>query len=111
MKRSAATIAVVLSRLRVCRAPSSVVRIGLRHALRAEHSDQQLAPTISGSSKPILHNAATKVRVQVRFDSALLARVDAAANHQGITRTAWLHHAAFDALEARVRPPKDQASG
>jgi hypothetical protein len=28
------------------------------------------------------------------------AKVDAAAKRQGITRTAWLHHAAFDALGA-----------
>jgi hypothetical protein len=42
--------------------------------------------------------AAEKVVVNLRFDAALLARVDKAAKRQGITRTAWLHRAAFDAL-------------
>ncbi|MGH3426392.1 MAG: hypothetical protein ACRDQZ_02265 [Mycobacteriales bacterium] len=41
---------------------------------------------------------ASKLRVHLKFDAALLARVDAAAGRQGITRTAWLHRAAFDAL-------------
>ena len=110
MKRSAAAIAAFLSRLRRDRAPSFVVRVSLRHGQRAENSGQKLAPTISGSRKPVLHNvkaAASKVRVQLRFDSALLARADAAANHQGITRTAWLHRAAFDALADRVASPTD----
>jgi hypothetical protein len=108
MKRSAAAIAAIFSRLGVGRAPSLLVRVSLRYAQRADNSDQKLAPTISGSNKLVLRNvkaAAIKVRVQLKFDSALLARADAAANHQGITRTAWLHRAAFDALEHRVGSP------
>jgi hypothetical protein len=35
----------------------------------------------------------------MRFDSALLSRVDAAAKRHGISRTAWLHVAASKALE------------
>jgi hypothetical protein len=35
----------------------------------------------------------------MRFDGDLLARVDAAARRQGISRTAWLHVAASKALE------------
>jgi hypothetical protein len=114
MRRSAAAIATILSRLGVGRAPSSLVRTDLRHAQRVESSDQQLATTIGGSSKPIPRNgkaAASKVRVQLRFDIALLARADSAANHQGITRTAWLHRAAFDALEDRFTDSKDEAPG
>jgi len=110
MKRSTATIAAFLSRLRLDRPSSFVVRVSLRHAERAENSGQKLAPTISGSSKPVLNDvraAASKVRVQLRFDSALLARADAAADHQGITRTAWLHRAAFDALAYRVASPME----
>jgi hypothetical protein len=41
---------------------------------------------------------ATKVVVSLRFDAMLLGKVNAAAKRQGITRTAWLHRAAFDAL-------------
>jgi hypothetical protein len=33
-------------------------------------------------------------------DTRLLARIDAAARQQGISRTAWLHVAASKALEA-----------
>jgi hypothetical protein len=40
----------------------------------------------------------SRVRVEVKFDTALLAKADAAAKRQGVTRTAWLHRAAFDAL-------------
>jgi hypothetical protein len=114
MKRSAAAIAAILSRLGVGRAPSFVVRASLARPQRAENSDQKLGPTTSDPSKPILHNvkaAASKVRVQLRFDSALLARADAAADHQGITRTAWLHRATFDALEDRGGVPPTKHTG
>jgi hypothetical protein len=42
---------------------------------------------------------AGEVVVTMRFDSDLLARVDAAARRQGISHTAWLHVAASKALE------------
>jgi hypothetical protein len=35
----------------------------------------------------------------LRFDTQVLARVDAAAKRLGISRTAWLHVAASKALE------------
>jgi hypothetical protein len=41
---------------------------------------------------------AKKVRVSLGFDAELLARVSELAKRQGITRTSWLHRAAFDAL-------------
>jgi hypothetical protein len=40
-----------------------------------------------------------RVVVTMRSDGDLLARVDAAARRQGISRTAWLHVAASKALE------------
>jgi len=40
-----------------------------------------------------------KTTVNMRFDSALLKRIDRAAKGQGISRTAWLHVAASRALE------------
>jgi hypothetical protein len=110
MKYSAAAIAAFLSRLRPGRPSSFVARVSLRRARKTANSDQNLAPFVGGSNKPALHNekaVVDKVRVQLRFDGSLLARADAAANRQGITRTAWLHRAAFDALEGRVASPTD----
>jgi hypothetical protein len=37
--------------------------------------------------------------ISLRFDTQVLARIDAAAQRQGISRTAWLHVAASKALE------------
>jgi hypothetical protein len=44
-------------------------------------------------------DSAGKAVVNMRFDAPLLARIDAAAKRQGISRTAWLHVAASRALE------------
>ena len=110
MKRSAAAIAAFLSRFGVDRAPSFVVRVSLPHAQRTANSDQKLVAPIGGSSKPVARDAkaaASKVRVQLKFDRALLARADVAAHRQGVTRTAWLHRTAFDALESRDASPTD----
>jgi hypothetical protein len=41
---------------------------------------------------------AGKTVVNLRFDSVLLQRIDAAAKRQGISRTAWLHVAAWRVL-------------
>ena len=41
----------------------------------------------------------SKTVVNMRFDTALLKRIDTAARRLGISRTAWLHVAAFKALE------------
>ena len=38
--------------------------------------------------------------ISLRFDTQVLARIDAAAKRLGISRTAWLHLAAGDLLEA-----------
>ena len=40
-----------------------------------------------------------KTVVNIRFDSALLGRVDADARRLGISRTAWLHVAANGIIE------------
>jgi hypothetical protein len=41
----------------------------------------------------------TKTVVNIRFDAALLGRIDADARRLGISRTAWLHFAANSMLE------------
>jgi hypothetical protein len=40
----------------------------------------------------------------LRFDTQMLARIDADAKRLGISRTAWLHVAAGDRLEAGDDP-------
>jgi len=60
-------------------------------------NDRVAAAFISG--KAAADNVARAV-VNMRFDPALLARIDAAARAQGISRTAWLHVAASKALGA-----------
>ena len=40
-----------------------------------------------------------KAIVNMWFDAGMLARIDAAARRQGISRTAWLHVAASKALD------------
>jgi hypothetical protein len=69
--------------------------------VKSAEADQKAAVFITGSSKAAVATVdaeAAKVVVNLRFDAVLLAKVDAAAKRQGITRTAWLHRAAFDAL-------------
>ncbi len=61
-------------------------------------TDRKAAAFIAGSGKASAPADASKTVVNLRFDSALLAKIDAAAKRQGVTRTAWLHRAAFDAL-------------
>jgi hypothetical protein len=39
--------------------------------------------------------------ISLRFDTQVLARIDAAAQRLGISRTAWLHVAAGERLEGR----------
>jgi hypothetical protein len=102
MKRSAtAAIAAFLSRLGIERAPSFVVQVILRQAAKTATSAQNPAVPSGGPSKPVRSHGnpmAGKVAVHLRFDATLLAKADAAAKRQGITRTGWLHRAAFDAL-------------
>jgi hypothetical protein len=55
--------------------------------------------TVKTATVPSAAPEPEKTVVNMRFDSDLLARVDAAAKRQGISRTAWLHVAASKALE------------
>ena len=64
--------------------------------------DRKADAFIAGATKgaPIQDERAGKTVINLRFDARLLARIDAAARRQGISRTAWLHVAASNALEA-----------
>jgi hypothetical protein len=121
MKRStAAAIAALFSRLGVCRALTAVARarspqsignatpasVRLPQVAKPSYTDQKVDSVTAGSSRPGLayaHALPAKVAVHLRFDTALLGKVDAAARRQGISRTAWLHRASFDALGERGR--------
>jgi hypothetical protein len=63
-------------------------------------ADAFIAGATKGAPAAIQDERAGKTVVNLRFDARLLARIDAAARRQGISRTAWLHVAASKALEA-----------
>ena len=75
--------------------------IKMPHAAKA---DQRAEAFIGGAGLAGAKSAAlaplepAKTTVNMRFDVALLRRIDEAARHQGISRTAWLHVAASKAL-------------
>jgi hypothetical protein len=77
------------------------VTIKMPHAVKLVSDDAKAAAFIGAASatREIQDDPAGKVVVNMRFDAQLLARVDAAARRQGISRTAWLHVAAARALE------------
>ena len=79
--------------------------IKMPHAVRPVSSDQKAEAFISdaglprGATASLAGHEAGKATVNMRFDAALLKRIDRAAKSQGISRTAWLHVAASKALE------------
>jgi hypothetical protein len=79
--------------------------IKMQPAVKPDNSDRKAEAFISGAvvgRAPVAAIAdpeASKTVVNMRFDVALLKRIDEAARSQGISRTAWLHVAASKALE------------
>ena len=79
--------------------------IKMPHSVKSDVSDRKAEAFISGAGLPRVKGAALadldagKTTVNMRFDVALLKRIDEAARNQGISRTAWLHVAASKALE------------
>ena len=53
------------------------------------------------AAAPPLEDDTGIATISLRFDTQVLARIDAAAQRQGISRTAWLHVAAGERLEGR----------
>jgi hypothetical protein len=76
--------------------------IKMPHAVKPD-PDRKAEAFISGAGAENAAQPATDARqskvVNMRFDVALLKRVDAAARKLGISRTAWLHVAASKSLE------------
>jgi len=79
--------------------------IKMPHGAKPANSEQKAAAFISGAglqrsaTAPVADQDVGKTTVNMRFDAALLQRIDRAAKSQGISRTAWLHVAASKALE------------
>jgi len=62
---------------------------------------ESVVPTALVRPTPTLQDDDTGIAtISLRFDTQVLARIDAAAKRLGISRTAWLHLAAGDLLEA-----------
>jgi hypothetical protein len=78
-----------------------MMTIKMPHAVKPANSEQKAAAFISGAgaAPPVVEPETGKAVVNMRFDAALLQRIDRAAKGLGITRTAWLHVAASRALE------------
>ena len=70
----------------------------------AEDRERKIEAFIAGmepaeAARPEPEPDPKRARVMMRFDPALLRRVDAAAKRRGVTRTAWLHMVASRALD------------
>jgi hypothetical protein len=61
---------------------------------------ESVAPAVLVQAAPTPQEDDTgTATISLRFDTQMLARVDAAAKQQGVSRTAWLHIAASKLLE------------
>ena len=67
----------------------------------APRPTESVVPAALVRATPTLQDDDTGIAtISLRFDTQVLARIDAAAKRLGISRTAWLHLAAGDLLEA-----------
>jgi hypothetical protein len=68
----------------------------------APRATESVAPAALVRATPTLQDDDTGIAtISLRFDTQVLARIDAAAQRLGISRTAWLHVAAGERLEGR----------
>jgi hypothetical protein len=72
-----------------------------RSAIEMSPADERAAEAfITGAEEAPPPKPTTKVPILVRFDRALLERVDRAAKRRGISRSRWVHYQISRALEA-----------
>ncbi len=75
-----------------------------RSALASEQGDDRAAAAfISAAGKQDIAEETVESRktpVMIRFDRALLERVDTAAKRRGISRSAWIHFTVSRALDS-----------
>jgi hypothetical protein len=68
----------------------------------APRPTESVVPAALVRATPTLQDDDTGIAtINLRFDTQVLARIDAAAKRLGISRTAWLHLAAGERLEGR----------
>jgi len=71
----------------------------------APRATESVAPAALVRATPTLQDDDTGIAtISLRFDTQMLARIDTAAKRLGISRTAWLHLAAGELLEAGDDP-------
>ena len=75
------------------------------NAIVASSDDPKAVAFITGATKaadpaPPPEPEPSKTPVMVRFDSSLLKRIDEAAKHRCISRTAWIHSTLSRALDS-----------
>jgi hypothetical protein len=76
--------------------------VELRDGGAAPRPTESVVPAALVRAAPTLQDDDTGIAtISLRFDTQVLACIDAAAKRLGISRTAWLHHAAGELLEAR----------
>src|SRR5262249_17765827 len=72
---------------------------------------ENVVPSALVQAVPALQDDDTGIAtISLRFDTQVLARIDAAAQRLGISRTAWLHLAAGEHLEAGDDPVVGRAA-
>ena len=71
----------------------------------APRPTESVVPAALVRAAPTLQDDDTGIAtISLRFDTQVLARIDTAAKRLGISRTAWLHLAAGELLEAGDDP-------
>ena len=76
--------------------------VELRDGGAAPRPTESVAPAALVPATPTPQDDDTgTATISLRFDTQVLARIDATAKQQGISRTAWLHVAASERLEGR----------
>src|SRR4249920_4030398 len=78
----------------------------------APRPTESVVPAALVRATPTLQDDDTGIAtISLRFDTQVLARVDAAAKRLGISRTAWLHVAAGERLEGPAMMPTKDSPG
>jgi hypothetical protein len=78
------------------------VELNERDGGAAPKPTESVAPAVLVPATPTSQDDDTgTATINLRFDTQVLARIDAAAKRLGISRTAWLHLAAGECLEER----------
>jgi hypothetical protein len=71
-------------------------------AIVADQAAEQFIASAGKQSPPapaVVQEENSRVPAMIRFDAALLARVDRAAKHRGVSRSAWVQYTLSRALD------------